>query len=531
MTPIPSVIRADREACATLSLDEFQQAAVDAPARENLLVLAGPGSGKTRVLTQRAARLASTKNTRVLALTFSRRAANEIRERLGAANGVDVLTLHALALRLLREHGGRIGLEEGFTVVETKKSRKSKKSSSATSSIFSTSSISLDDFLPLATNLLEKYRSLPLPWDALLIDEAQDLSPDQWRLLETFRARGIPITLVGDPDQSIYGFRGVDVSEFAGFAEKLKPRVARLSRNYRSDAHIVEAASAVIAPGRNALSVAGEPRLPHARKIRVYDAPNAFDEARFIARDIREKLGGIRLESVSRGASGGLGFRDFAVLVRVKHQMNLLEAALARDGIPTQIIGVTGGFPSRPGAGEILEAFIRHAADAVEDNIPARVASLATCHAFATPEARALWPEFAEAARAFPGGGAKDFFDFLATWEAVDAYDAAAERVTLMTLHAAKGLEFSVVYVAGCEDGLLPLEGDADLAEERRLFYVGMTRARDELALTHARQRMVHGRPQPRAPSPFLADIPAKCAETTVGRAAARARQMEFFGL
>jgi len=144
------------------------------------------------------------------------------------------------------------------------------------------------------------------------------------------------------------------------------------------------------------------------------------------------------------------------------------------------------------------------------------------------PEARALLPELKEAARAFRGGSVKEFLDFLSGWEAVDAYDAAAERVTIMTLHAAKGLEFPVVYMPGCEEGFIPCDDD-EVDEERRLFYVGMTRARRELVLTYARERVVYAKRETRKPSRFLAAIPKRFVEKTVSRKTARVKQMELF--
>jgi len=361
-----------------------------------------------------------------------------------------------------------------------------------------------------------------------LIDEAQDLSPEQWRFVEAFRARGIALTLIGDPDQSIYGFRGVNVSDFNAFTQKLNPRRIELANNYRSDAFIVEAAAAVIREGRGALSVATRPVLPRGRKVRMVEAGDAFDEARFIAGDILAHLGGVRLESARDAANPGLGFRDFAVLVRTKRQMKILETLLTDIGFPVQTVGFTEGFAARPGAGELLKAFILHAAETASNSVPALVASLAARNEITEHEAAALLPELAQAARVFKGKGVNEFLDFLSGWEAVDAFDAAAERVTLMTLHAAKGLEFSTVYIPGCEDGLLPLDGDTDPAEERRLFYVGMTRARNELVLTRARRRIVHGAAQSREPSPFLADIPKELHEKILRRPGARARQMEL---
>ncbi len=504
------------------SLDPDQQAAVDAPATQNLLILAGPGSGKTRVLVQRVARLVTCHDidpAHLLAITFTCRAADEIRQRLQQLNApVTVSTLHALALRLLREHAQRLGLAPDFRIIDDPVD--------PSPLAPQPSALTLSQLISLAAHLLDEHPGISLPWCLLCVDEAQDLSRDQWRLLDAFRRRNVPLTLIGDPDQSIYGFRGVDPADFHTFADTLNPRRLTLSRNYRSDRTIVDAASALIAPARTDLSVAPQPLLPATRKIRLFEAHDSRDEALFITRDIRDHLGGIKMESASDTRGLTLGLRDLAILVRTKHQMKILEAVLTDSGLPVQTIGLPGNFLNRPGAGELLKLFTCHAAAAATQDIPALVAGLDLCHA--GPEAVALFPELREAAQVFQGGSIKDFLDFLTGWEAVDAYDAAAERVTLMTMHAAKGLEFSVVYVAGCEEGLIPCSDD-ELAEERRLFYVAITRARHELILTHVRERTLYAQREKRLPSRFLADLPKRLIDKKTSRKTSRGKQLDLF--
>lgn len=518
---------------SAFSLSADQQSAVDAPPDAALIITAGPGSGKTRVLVQRVAALISRHNLApetLLAVTFTCRAAAELRARLAELLGdattarLSVSTLHALALRLLREHPAAANLAPDFHVTDSTTSRQDDEST-----------ITLDELIPRAAKLLQENPEISLPWRIACVDEAQDLSPDQWQLLDALRQRGTTLCLIGDPDQSIYAFRGVDPAGFQRFAEKLiaenHARHVALSRNYRSDRVLVEAANAVIDGHRGPLSVAGAPVLPRERKLRLFESQDPRDEAQFIARDIRAHLGGTKMETAGEASTLGVGFRDIAVLVRTRHQMKMLGAVLTDSGLPVQTVGLTGGFLGRPGGDILLNAFATFAANVNTTDIPALVADFASCHDTpwqADHAATALLPELKEAAACFDGNGIKSFLDFLTGWEAVDRYDAAAERVTLMTLHAAKGLEFSIVYLTGCEEGLLPGGDEFELAEERRLFYVGMTRARRELILTYARERTIHGTREPRTPSRFLAAIPKRLVEKKISRKRPSTRQLEL---
>ena len=521
---------------AASDLDPEQRAAVEAPPAESQIITAGPGSGKTRVLVRRVAELALRHRidpATILAATFTCRAAAEMRARLAtlldanANAGAAIATLHSAALNILRQYHAAAGLGESFRVVDGATPQDSADSAA----------IGLDNLAARAAALLERHAEIALPWRHVCVDEAQDLSPDQWRLLESFRARGCAMFVVGDPDQSIYGFRGVRADAFERFAASMpSARRLALARNYRSDAAIVDAASALIAGARGALSVAVRATLPRHRKLRHYEAADARDEARFIARDIRAHLGGIKMETAAADRGLGASFRDIAVLVRTKHQAAQLETALTEAGLPVQSVADNGGILARPGGEELLKSFIQNAPARIAQTpaLPALVAEFARRHAATLGhEARALLPELHEAAACFDGDSLAGFIDFLTAWQSTDRYDTAAERIALMTLHASKGLEFGIVYMAGCEEGFHPmLRADSapeDLAEERRLFYVGMTRARQELILTHTRERTIYGKREKRAPSRFLDALPKALLEKQISKRQPPPRQMELF--
>jgi DNA helicase-2/ATP-dependent DNA helicase PcrA len=316
--------------------------------------------------------------------------------------------------------------------------------------------------------------------------------------------------VIGDRNQAIYGFRGADSSCFARFQHDYRPTVVALSRNYRSSGTIVSAAGQVIASDDQGISAVV--RDMHER-ITIHVAATEGAEAEFVVATIERLIGGHTFFSLDSGRGGGartdVSFADIAVLYRTEAQSAALCEALGRSGIPFKTNS--------------------HAPLAEDASVRALLANLDQ------GRERPLGDEIRAAAERLqrhdePDGAALDaarqrlsalaetsghdrtrFLDAVALAGQTDFWDPRADRVSLLTLHAAKGLEFAVVFIVGMEDGLLPLHwgepDEATLAEERRLFYVGMTRAKDRLFLSRALKRHRGGRVREHAPSRFLADI------------------------
>jgi len=603
-------------------LDAEQRAAAEAAGP--LLVVAGPGTGKTRTLTSRIAYQIGELGVPAeqhLALTFTRRAAGELTERLAALlpRRPLVTTFHGLGLRIVREQAARLGLGPDVRVVDEAErlalareamgadapGREVRRLLDHVSALARDPArhdpelagplaryragkrarglVDLDDLLAGSVALLtedpdltEAYRRR---WRHVSVDEYQDVDPAQYALLRLLVPPDGDLCVIGDPDQAIYSFRGAEVGFFLRFAADFpRAREVRLTRNYRSTATVVDAALGVVAPttlvpGRTLTAAAPGAGPDH---VTVHTAADEAAEAAFVVGTIERVLGGSDLTALLRGAADPWtdavhSYADFAVLYRTDAQSAALVDALEAAGVPYQkrshhrlgdqpgvreLLGVlredlvraagdprpvlarvraaaqvaidrAGGLrllpeaaPARAGEGwagagaigvdrwsQLTPATARAAAAGRPDADPARrVAELQAAVELLGP--------LAERA----GADAEKFLAELALGAEVDLWDPRADRVSLLTLHASKGLEFPVVFVVGCEDGLLPMRfGDepGDPAEERRLLFVGMTRARTHLALSGARRRTVRGRVAEPAPSPYLADLPAHLVERT----------------
>jgi uncharacterized protein (TIGR00375 family) len=522
-----------------------------------LLVIAGPGAGKTRVLIHAIEhRLGGgLAPERCLAITFTRRARDELAARLraavpGAADKVTVATFHGLGLLILREQCKRIGLDAGLKVADEPTrlavlrqlpggdkpaalaSRISAlKCSGETDPVLEQYDAALrerglvdtDDLLTLPLSLLESDPDLYSGrWTDIFVDEYQDIDEQQYRLLRALTTPTSRVSAIGDPDQAIYGFRGGDVGYFLRFSEDFADATTRrLERSYRSAPTIVRAAMQLIRPGT---LVPGRELIP--ARADIPDAPVALRrvaderaEASEIASTVERLLGGASFHALDSRAVDGrvrtehqLSFSDFAVLYRTSAQAVAIGEALARRGFPFQKRS-HDRLSEMAGVPEILAAL---AAPVLDDASPPVAERLAAAAAVATaaapdPETRATIRTAAEilaplAARS--GGDLDRFLDELSLGAEADTWDPRADRISLLTLHASKGLEFPVVFIAGCDDGLLPLRlPDCDHAEERRLFFVGMTRATTRLTLLSAASRMLRGSVTECAPSPFLASI------------------------
>jgi DNA helicase-2/ATP-dependent DNA helicase PcrA len=570
-----------------------------------LLVIAGPGTGKTRTLTHRIAHLITNMGAlaeQILAVTFTNRAANEMRDRLrnlipAAAERVLVTTFHGLGHLILREHGRRVGLPENFRIAgelerrallreklllsereagrwlrrisELKRAATavSREATSADSGAARAGGPANEDRLILAAYEHAMRECAWLDFDDLIaapaeifeqhpdilahyrnhfryvsVDEFQDIDARQYWLVRLLAPPEGNLCIIGDPDQSIYGFRGGEPRFFQEFAADYQTaRTILLRRNYRSGRAIVEGALQAIAPASLVEGRVLESLNASATKIIIHESPTDKAEAEFVVRTIEKLIGGHGLFSLDSGrvegsdARSNFSFRDFAVLYRTGAQTGVLLEALARSGMPFRghshgplvehqavraIIEAARALPIGQPVLSRLKAAVEKLSGASHSRYSAPSPDTNEIHersadetATGTVEATIL-PQILAMLEPFAAGCGNDFARFeseLALLSDTDLWDARADCVSLLTLHASKGLEFAVVFIVGCEDGLLPLrfgsDHDANDAEERRLFFVGMTRARERLFLSHARRRLWRGQIRQQSISPFVAAI------------------------
>jgi superfamily I DNA/RNA helicase len=625
-----------------------EQHAIVTHAGGPLLVVAGPGAGKTRVLTHAIAHRigAGLPPERCLAVTFTRRARDELRDRLAALLGADVAgrvtvaTFHGLGLLILREHCKLLGLPADLKVADEKTrlevlrellspggttprtprcapdgsaivsgARSAGGSPAAlgariaaakrkrVSAVFADLDLDPsgdDDFrfadpeldgltarydaalrergmvdvdelvtrpvelLSTDASLADAYRER---WTDVFVDEYQDVDEQQYLMLRQLAAPGSRICAIGDPDQAIYGFRGGDVGYFLRFAEDFASAAdpfaatVRLSRSYRSAPTIVRAAMQLIRPGT---LVPGRELVPARSDIPdgpvvLHSVADEREEAEVVAVEIERLLGGASFHALDSRAVDGrdraehqLSFADFAVLYRTSTQAAAIGEALARRGFPFQR-RAHSRLAEMPGVAQILATLTP--ADALAPAAPSVVADVAGQVAVAVFEALAAienaGSEPSDRAAAVMairvaadvlgplaarcGTDLDRFLDELALGAEVDTWDPRADRISLLTLHAAKGLEFPVVFIAGCDDGLLPLRSwrgaEVDYAEERRLLFVGMTRATTRLTLLTAAKRTLRGELTECAPSPFLSSVDPALLDRRGGEAAGRGRR------
>jgi uncharacterized protein (TIGR00375 family) len=581
-------------------LDPEQHAAAQADGP--LMIIAGPGTGKTRTLTHRIAYQIAECGIpaeHFLALTFTRRAAEEMRHRLAsllpehggapAAFRPEVLvtTFHGLALRLLGEHAERAGLPPGFRVADEnarleaavrvagserggrhlitalgsghrsgggetaeRMVRLAVQRAELRAELLAQHLVDVDELTGLAVRLLRREPAVATVmrdrWPRISVDEYQDLDEQQYELLRLLAGDGSGLTVIGDPDQAIYGFRGADVGFFLRFsADYPTARTTYLTRNYRSGPAIVRAALQAVAPSTLAparrLDAAGPPGGPGGPAIVRHEAANEQAEAAWISGEIDRLIGGSSFHSLDSGRvdarlrHAALALSDVAVLYRTDAQAGPLVQALTRAGLPFQKRS-HDRLGRRPAVPDIAREIRLTEPDAPDTGHP-RADGNGVTHRLRAAVRRlsARLPSASAAAVDVQSAGAvlaplasrcgddiEQFLTEISLGAEADALDPRADTVSLLTLHAAKGLEFSVVFIAGCERGLLPLwwpgavpaprEGERaapviDEAEERRLLFVGMTRARTRLFLTCAAHRGRSGGPAATGPSPFLAAI------------------------
>jgi DNA helicase II / ATP-dependent DNA helicase PcrA len=532
-------------------LDPSQRAA--ASASGPLLVIAGPGTGKTRTLTHRIAHQVVDQDVpgrQFLAVTFTRRAAEEMRERLAGLCGkrgdqITVTTFHGLGQQILREHHAAAGLPPGFAVAdentrllvatELAGSERDGRSLLAgldddpdgklalRKELLARGLVDFDGLVEITAGLLRDDPSIAAElrarWPFVSVDEYQDIDATQYAILRAISGDGAGLTAIGDPDQSIYGFRGADVGFFLRFtADFPGATTVQLSTNYRSDPAIVTAAMQAIAPstlvpGRAA---AAARRATADPAVSFHQAADEHAEAAWIAATIDQLLGGTSFHSLDSDRADGhehgkAGLADIAVLYRTDAQAGPLGQAFSRAGLPYQKRS-HDLLARRAGVADVLAEMRLAAGDDVPGTLTAAVRAICARLGERDPsviDIRAAGEVLAPLAREC-GPDLERFLGEISLGGEADTLDPRAEAISLLTLHAAKGLEFDVVFLAGCESGLLPLwfpGGDTDLAEERRLFFVGLTRARARLLLSCAGNRTRHGAEQATGRSSFLAAI------------------------
>lgn len=497
-----------KNVCAEKSLnyglDEFQQKAVES-AHNQLLIIAGPGSGKTTVLTQRIAHLISDKNIapqNCLAITFTRKAAQEMRERLAKiseekAKLLNIHTFHSLCFSILKENYERAGLSQDFTVMSEQE-----KALHNDEKILE-NALGFDDLIQLSVKLLTEnedilnlYRNR---FQYNFVDEYQDIDENQYKLIRLLVPENGNIFVIGDPNQAIYGFRGGDAKFFNNFTEDYpSTQIINLKNNYRSTNCIVDASNQMI----NSFNIISMYDKPH-EKITIHTAPSDKAEAEFVASTIENLIGGHSFFSLdsqrSEGQESNYSFSDFAILYRTSSQLPLIIEAVKRTGMPfvnlsndllcekKAVRSFLNNIKDDKSVSEQFEASYDKLAEETDEYILNYLQNLAKIH-----------------------NNKNEFIHEVSFLTEADTLDKRSDRITLMTLHSAKGLEFKCVFIVGLENDILPLyraKEPQEIEEERRLLYVGMTRAKERLFLSHALKRKWLGTYKNLQISPFLEKI------------------------
>ncbi|MCA9397522.1 UvrD-helicase domain-containing protein [candidate division WWE3 bacterium] len=618
------------ELLINLNLD--QQAAV-AHTTGPALVLAGAGSGKTRVLTHRIAYLILTgvAPENILAVTFTNKAASEMKDRvkelledmnIKTEKSLPTLgTFHSVCARILRRHIEKLGYSREFVIYDTNdqvslikkflkdfnidekkitpkgilgaiSSAKSELMSPAQyeshargpfqetaakiypryqKALKSSNALDFDDLLYLTVTLLQENPEIQQHYQEqyqyVMIDEYQDTNHSQYMITRLIAKDHGNIFVVGDMSQAIYSWRGANIRNILQFKHDYEnATIYNLEQNYRSTQTILDAATAVIKPNQSAHPILHLwTENNEGEEITVYESDNESEEAFYIVQEI------------DRMIRDGYDYSDFCVLYRTNAQSRALEELFIREGLPYQLIGNVK-FYDRREVKDILSylRLVYNPADSVSYervvNTPPRGIGPVTLEkggpkvdafhemmdnfrAFAqtnsvyelidhilqtidyetylddgTDEGIARWENVkelrsvaAEYAHLEPADSIREFLENVALVEQTDmstandeinVHRALGNVVTLMTLHAAKGLEFPVVFIIGMEEGIFPhsrsMMDQGELEEERRLCYVGITRAKQKLYMSFARQRLYFGERLPNPPSRFLNDLPKK---------------------
>lgn len=612
-----------------------------------LLVLAGAGSGKTRVLTYRVAHLIEkgVPAWKILAITFTNKAAREMSERIEALSGEDgsevwVSTFHACCARILRRDIEKLGYKRQFAIYDEDDRMQVVKSAlkelnlndkdfppklikAAISdaknrmlspeewlkdaggdyrnqqiakayalyekALKSNNALDFDDLLLKTLELLVQVEPVreyyQRRFDYILVDEYQDTNAAQYELIRVLTGEKRNLCVVGDDDQSIYGWRGADVRNILDFEKDFPDaKVIKLEQNYRSTGNILDAANQVIAHNLDRKDKALWTDSGEGDKIGLYHALDEREEAAFVARKANDLI--------KRGAKPS----DIAVLYRTNAQSRVLEEAFVRAGIPYSVYGGQKFYerkevkdliaymralvnpdddvscrriinsPKRGLGDASVDALANYAS---ENGMPLLSAALDVENAPLNARPKKLIGEFAEMMidltellyekkpgeffgalldktgyvrsleadkteesnarienikelegaiaefeRLNPEGGISDFLENVALVADIDSMNEHGGSVTMMTLHSAKGLEFNIVFLPGMEESIFPVTGalldETRMEEERRLAYVGITRAKKQLILSHARTRTLFNSRSANEMSRFVSEIPPR---------------------
>lgn len=543
----------------TDGLDDEQREAVNR-LYGSLLILAGPGSGKTFTLTMRIAKLISSEHTlpeRCLAVTFTRRAAEEMRLRLAKLMGnntcekIPIMTLHALGYSILDEFGECIGLSIPLRVLtEFEKTvilqqlvgithsagiKLQKKISNLIRSGVEFSSdekisstyriymaylnkhglVDFDALIYLTVSLFQQRPDIMEivrgRYDCISVDEFQDIDERQYKFIRLITGKHNNICAIGDPNQSIYGFRGASPVFCERFVSDYPDTyVIRLVNNYRCKKAIAKAGRYMISSG----SVISNMEFSSSDEpcIFIYAANTDTVEAEFVANTIVEMMGGIEFVRGEKGDSPGtqyrdISFADIAVLCRTDIQIDIIQEVLSKVGIPVRRFSHSSLY-KLPLVRTIIEMIlqckdINSACEVIKQHFSERQDSVS----FEEKQIQQIILMLANESQT-----PQELVSRIVMNSEIDLWEQGAEYVSLLTLHASKGLEFDIVFITGCEDGILPLKWNkteqSDVEEERRLFFVGMTRAKRRLFLTYAKSRKWSGKIHKMQPSPFLSKIP-----------------------
>ncbi|PWL80609.1 AAA family ATPase [Candidatus Gastranaerophilales bacterium] len=489
---------------AQKGLDEFQQSAVDS-SNSQLLITAGPGSGKTTVLTRRIAHLIKDQNITpesFLAITFTRRAAGEMRERLGRILGekseaINIHTFHSLCFSILKNNYEKAGLNEDFTVMSEQEK------SLCDDEELLKNALSFDDLILFTVKLLEENPEILTQYKErfkyVSVDEFQDIDEHQYKLIRLLVPSNGNIFVIGDPNQAIYGFRGGDSKFFNNFKEDYpNTQIINLKNNYRSTNSIVDASNQMI----NCFNIVSVFDKPH-EKITIHTAPTDKAEAEFIASTIEKLIGGHSFFSIdserSEGEECDYSFSDFAILYRTSTQLSPILEALKRTGMPFVKLSNDLLCEQKP---------IRNLLKRIDRSKPVNEQFVKLSEEFKDKIDENVLKYLIDLSKNFTDKN--DFLHEVSVLTEADTLDERADRIRLMTLHASKGLEFKCVFLAGLENEIIPLyraKESHEIEEERRLLYVGMTRAKERLFLSHAQKRFWLGGYKNLEISPFLVKI------------------------
>ena len=602
------------------------------------LVIAGAGSGKTKVLTTRIAYLLEQgiSDTNILAITFTNKAAKEMRERLNVLvpnNHVFVGTFHSFGLKIIRENVDKLGMNKNFTILDSddvlsliKKIMKEKNidvkevspyfvrnkisfikneflSDAEIDKFFNTpvekkvieiyhdydrmlkknNSVDFDDLLKLPVELFKKDSEILEHYQEhykyILIDEYQDTNEVQYKLSRMLASKYKNIFVVGDPSQSIYGFRGANFRNILDFEKNFKgTKVVKLEQNYRSTKNILDAANSVIKNNKERKDLDLYSTLGDGVKVKYM---RSYDEKHEIA---------LIVDEIKKLLNEGYTYQDIAIFYRTNAQSRNVEEVLLKHSFPYKVVGSYYFYnrkeikdllcylrlinntnddvslrrvintPKRKIGNKSIEDLERRADDLgcsmfdaidfgkelefkniilelqrdalnlsltelIDDvldksGLKRELENEKSLDSELRLENLMEFKSITASYEARTGSvNLNDFLEEISLIADISEHQDNDNVITLMTLHSAKGLEFPVVFIIGMEEGIFPhqnafIEGDAGIEEERRLCYVGFTRAKERLYLTNAKKRMLYGKTNTNAPSRFISEIKGDVLET-----------------